>query len=58
MRQRSAAGLLICAEELKRLLSEKTLVATAWDVCITKTNLGNYDELLSEEAATCLAMPH
>lgn len=57
LRQRSSGGLLICAEELKRLLSEETLVATAWDVCITKTDLGNYDELLSEEAATCLAMP-
>ncbi len=57
LRQRSAAGLLTCAKELERLLSEETVVAPAWDVCITAMNLGTYDELLSEEATRCLATP-
>jgi hypothetical protein len=58
LRQRSADGLLIRAEELERALREETLVARASDVCIMAMNLGDYDELLSEEATTCLATLH
>ena len=58
LRQRSADGLLIRAEELERALREETLVATASDVCIMGMNLGDYDELLSQEATTCLATLH